>query len=274
MGVFQQFYQWILNLITNKSNGGTSNISFKSFVEFEDFINNHTDTITDWQDFKSITVQSMNIKHASCPVQMPLNIGRFQLLTTLTLHHCNINNIPWSFVYLKTLENLDLSFNCLSTVPVYIGCVSSLKVLNLEFNFLKGLPRSILQLTKLQVFKLEGNYGLIYPSYNICLRGIKAIKHCLERKPTRKNVWENCRAFYTDDDDRKTFVQSLVVLCVNCVLESKQDFLSYTNVPPILKNYLLGKQEEEKLSIIVTKCSFCDGVFSNIYFFDAHVCKY
>jgi Leucine-rich repeat (LRR) protein len=54
--------------------------------------------------------------------------------------HNEIAHLPNSLAQLINLQELDLSFNCLSTVPDFIANLPSLQHLDISSNPLKNLP--------------------------------------------------------------------------------------------------------------------------------------
>jgi len=209
-------------------------------------------------------------------LSVPYSIGQCHNLTCLNLSNCSIHELPWSIIYLRVLKILDLSFNYFQVLPSILSSLSNLEDLNLESNRLVALQRSIVFLPKLKYLHIENNNELISPPYNICVKGISSMQQFLDEKVQKKNLWENSHAYYTDEQNSLPFytqVQPLIVLCVNIVIKSKQDYIHMNHVPPRLKTYLQTREKEAKLSIKVAKCGDCGGCFSNEYYFDAHICR-
>ncbi|XP_005095414.1 leucine-rich repeat-containing protein 40 [Aplysia californica] len=247
---------------------------FHSFVVFQDFVNNRVESDSD--RLQVLHVDNTENDLVEPFYDIPINIGRFAHLTSFVAIGCNLRDIPWSIVYLKQLEVLNLSFNCLSVLPNYIGSLSNLKSMNLESNCLQALPSALLQLSKLEVLNIDNNKGLISPPYLVCKKGLRAIKVCLKNRSNHRNLWENCRAYYTAEEGNMPWsvsVQPLVVISVQCILASKVDYLCQTFLPPRLKSYLQEKEKEEKDGIQLAKCGDCGGYFSNVYHFEVHECK-
>ena len=72
--------------------------------------------------------------------------------------------MPEEIGQLTSLENLDLRFNRLTSLPTSIGDLINLKFLNINLNRLASLPESIGQLTNLKGLSLPGNYILPWPT--------------------------------------------------------------------------------------------------------------
>ncbi|XP_059161764.1 leucine-rich repeat-containing protein 57-like [Physella acuta] len=249
---------------------------FGSFEAFVSLVNTHS--LEELQEVTSISVELFALtKLSGHTLEIPLNIGRLTHLVSLQMTGCGLTSIPWSFVYLKHLQNLDLSHNKFQLLPNFIGCLYSLENVNLESNHLIVLPTSLIQLKKLKVLNITNNVNLIGPPYNICMQGLDAIMRNLELRTTRKNLWKNSKAFYDPSDSalssKGAEIPSLVVLSVNVIIQSEQDFLIVSYVPPGLKSYLQEKIEESRTSLQVAKCGTCLTYFSSALTFEGHVCK-
>uniref|UniRef100_A0A2C9JDS5 Uncharacterized protein n=1 Tax=Biomphalaria glabrata TaxID=6526 RepID=A0A2C9JDS5_BIOGL len=209
-------------------------------------------------------------------LQLPVNIGRFVNLYSLTISGCGLTSLPWSIIYLKSLVNLDLSYNKLMTLPNYFGSLSSLEHLNLEGNKLIVLPTSLIELTNLKTLNLAKNDNLMGPSYSVCMQGIEAVMKNLSMRSSRKNMWANSKMFYDATDSTANGseeIPTLVTLCINIIHQSGQDFMLPALVPSDLNQILQEKLEEKRKSLSVAKCSTCHAFFSNATAFESHVCK-
>jgi GTPase SAR1 family protein len=98
-------------------------------------------------------------------------------LTTLILYGNKIKTLPVaSLKHLaeSELQNLNISFNDLTELPVEIGDISQLKSLRMSNNYIKRLPRSIVNLNHLNSpnsFDVTGNQ-LVYPPQDIAKLGM------------------------------------------------------------------------------------------------------
>ncbi|KAH9489105.1 hypothetical protein Btru_057695 [Bulinus truncatus] len=246
-----------------------------SFDEFLNFINSQSRE--DAEKVTSIKLELFPLSLLSGDsLQLPINIGRFVHLHSLTVSGCGLTNLPWSIIYLKSLVKFDLSYNKLMTLPNYFGTLSSLEYLNLEGNRLIVLPTSLIELTNLKTLNLAKNDNLMGPSYNICMQGIDAVMKALSMRSSRKNMWANSKMFYDPSDalpNTAVELPTLVALCINVIHQSGQDFLLPVIAPSDLNELFQTKLDEKRKSLSVAKCSTCHAFFSNVTAFESHVCK-
>jgi internalin A len=85
-----------------------------------------------------------------------VSVGLSQL-QELDLSYNQLSTLPEVIGQLSQLQELDLSYNQLSTLPEAIGRLSKLQELDLSGNQLSTLPEAIGQLSKLQVLNLSDN---------------------------------------------------------------------------------------------------------------------
>ncbi|XP_059161805.1 uncharacterized protein LOC131944926 [Physella acuta] len=274
-----RLFFWILRLVRRFQNIWNIRYpqQFDSFEAFVLFVNSHPLDGLQNVTTVSLTLSVTDNAPRQATLEIPLNIGRLTHLVSLQMTGCGLTSIPWSFVYLKHLQNLDLSHNKFQLLPNFIGCLYSLENVNLESNHLIVLPTSLIQLKNLKFLNITNNVNLIGPPYNICMQGLDAIMRNLELRTTRKNLWKNSKAFYDPSDSalssKGAEIPSLVVLAVNVIIQSQQDFLIVSYVPPRLKTFLNEKVEENKRSLQVAKCGTCLGYFSSTLTFEGHICK-
>ncbi|CAL1526165.1 unnamed protein product [Lymnaea stagnalis] len=272
------FWVWLRRFFRRKfhSTGGTFySQQTGSHQVFVNFVNSQTQT--EAEQVRSLEIELFSWTKNSCrSLEIPLNIGRFHHLLSLTVTGCGLTNLPWSFVYLKSLVYLDLSHNKFICLPNFIGCLTSLETLNLESNTLMMLPTALIELTNLKILNLANNETLVAPSYAICMRGIPTVMRALAMRSSRKNLWQNSKAYYDPADSTTEAagdVPTLVVLAVNVILQSDLDYLSQAHVPKKLKSLIREKLDEKRKSLNVAKCSSCMTYFSNVIEFEGHVCK-
>jgi hypothetical protein len=98
-------------------------------------------------------------------------------LRVLNLYDNSLAAIPTrSFEKMTQLEELNLSFNKLLSIPKEISALSSLRLLLLDKNLLRALPDSISQLTlEDSTFDISGNQ-LAIPPQEVANRGFSAVK--------------------------------------------------------------------------------------------------
>ena len=88
---------------------------------------------------------------------LPKTFGQLKSLKELNLSWNKIETLPDSIGSLSSLETLILSKNKLSKIPESFGKLSSLRELWLHENNLESLPESFLELESLKVLQLDGN---------------------------------------------------------------------------------------------------------------------
>lgn len=104
---------------------------------------------------------------------LPSSIGKLKKLKKLSLAYNRPGIItvgeykpiilPAEIGQLDSLQNLDLSHNCLTTLPVEIGQLGNLQFLNLQGNYSIDLPLEINKLYNLQTLNLSGNEYIFLP---------------------------------------------------------------------------------------------------------------
>lgn len=128
--------------------------------------------------------------------QKTLNYGRLKLTTedvednilrfhktdrecaeieTMFLNHNNLSSIPLSIVKFANLQVLDVSSNCLTTLPdIIVQC--PLRTLVAKNNYLtnESLPKSLLSKTgQMRELNLSGNLLTQFPEHVLELKGLK-----------------------------------------------------------------------------------------------------
>ncbi|XP_029430448.1 leucine-rich repeat-containing protein 28 isoform X2 [Rhinatrema bivittatum] len=89
---------------------------------------------------------------------LPENLAqKLPNLVELYLHSNNIVVIPEEIGDLKELQTLDLSTNCLITLPERLHLCHSLQYLTVDRNHLWGVPRQLCQLPNLNELSMAGN---------------------------------------------------------------------------------------------------------------------
>ena len=72
-----------------------------------------------------------------------------QQVISLSLHRCELTELPPKIAQLQNLQVLRLDFNQLRALPPEIAQLQNLQVLSLRFNQLRTLPSEIAQLQNL-----------------------------------------------------------------------------------------------------------------------------
>ena len=89
--------------------------------------------------------------------ELPYNFGNLVSLQELDLSSCELKHLPETFGNLKSLRQLDLYKNNLTSLPDTFGNLKLLEILNLEGNKLKYLPNSLGELSQLKNIDLSSN---------------------------------------------------------------------------------------------------------------------
>lgn len=90
--------------------------------------------------------------------QLPKEIFTIAELNFLEVSKCGLTAINGAHLaLLGNLTSLVLHSNCLSSIPVEIGCLKKLKLLDLSSNAILMLPDSLGQLSDLQTLNVSGN---------------------------------------------------------------------------------------------------------------------
>ena len=89
--------------------------------------------------------------------ELPYNFGNLVSLQELDLSSCELKHLPESFGNLKSLRYLDLYNNKLADLPDTFGSLELLEILNLEDNDLRYLPNSLGELSHLKNINVSKN---------------------------------------------------------------------------------------------------------------------
>jgi Leucine-rich repeat (LRR) protein len=110
-----------------------------------------------FSDFNDSSEEDTSTPNASL-VAGPLDeLSKFQSLVHLNLSSNNLKKFPAAVLSLKTVEEIDLSYNVLSELPHEITKMINLKQLNLEANKLQEVCSSLGELSQLQYLNFSWN---------------------------------------------------------------------------------------------------------------------
>lgn len=183
-----------------------------------------------------------------------------------------LQDIPWSIIYLRKLKELDVSFNALIVLPRIVGHIPTLEVLSIRNNFITFLPTELLNLTKLKTLKVQGN-PLASPPQETAKQGLRAILDYLKKRKHRRNLFATFTPWFCVSDSLITLeVPTLLELSVKCILDCHVDFLGATGIPPRIKTQLEDIKKEEQNSVFICKCDVCKKYFSSKFNFEIHDC--
>ena len=108
-------------------------------------------------------LQILHISNTSIS-EMPNQLCQMKNLKYLRLVNNNFEEIPVCLPLMK-LEELDMSFNYLTSVPRYIDQLKTIYSLDLSNNKLTVFPKEICELNNLQKLDLYGNNIDLIPAY-------------------------------------------------------------------------------------------------------------
>ncbi|XP_060066114.1 leucine-rich repeat protein soc-2-like [Ylistrum balloti] len=204
---------------------------------------------------------------------VPQCIGSFVNISYLNLSGNNIEFLPWSIVLLKKLEHLDLSNNCVAVISPILCYFPLLKTLDVSENVLESLPTDLLNLVALKTLNVIGNKTIKSPPLSVCQDGKEAIFEALRIRKSRVDAFSNWKPYYQGNKTQSMKLNSLVQICIDCIIESDVDFLS-AEIPPVMKTYLNEtKKQESSLLPNLFKCSKCRRYFTKSFTFENHDCK-
>ncbi len=221
------------------------------------------------------TLQELTIKNKPKILSLPILIGRFENLVSLSLENNGLNDLPWSMLYLTSLEKLDLSRNKFQHIPKIVGYLVELRELNFRNNSLVTLPTELLKLVKLKKLDLTDNDKLKGFTKEECKKGVKTIFEIIKKRQNRTDVWANSKPWIGFDSDTPNWfsVPTLHEIAVTSILAHKVNFLMFNSVPPVLKSFLSERAQEYNSRIQVAKCSNCKHFYSSKEMFDNHMCQ-
>ena len=95
---------------------------------------------------------------------LPLDLGAYKNLKRLYVDANQLKEIPQStFSNLKSLEELDLSYNQLTSLPDNIAKATQLELLDLSNNAFEALPKGVLALKNLKTLNIRNNKIKVLP---------------------------------------------------------------------------------------------------------------
>jgi Leucine-rich repeat (LRR) protein len=95
--------------------------------------------------------------HQSSGITIPSEIRNLNMLTTLNLENCLLEELPDAMKELVQLKNLIIGGNQLRSLPEWIGDFQELSLLDLKNNQLKAIPDSLTKLSNLHTLNLANN---------------------------------------------------------------------------------------------------------------------
>ncbi|XP_068736501.1 leucine-rich repeat and calponin homology domain-containing protein 1-like isoform X1 [Montipora capricornis] len=225
------------------------------------------------QTYKNIQQVAEFILEGKPSIQsIPTRLYLFSNVQRVILCGNQLQDIPWSIVYLRRLKEFDVSFNALTFLPRIVGHIPTLEVLSIRNNLITYLPTDLINLPKLKTLNVQGN-PLVSPPHEIAEKGLQSILHYLKIRKGRRNLFAKFTPWISDNDITKVMeVPSLLELSVKCVLDCRIDFVGARDIPPRLKSSLEDMKKQEQKSLFICKCEVCNKYFSNKFNFEIHDC--
>lgn len=110
--------------------------------------------------------------------------------------------VPKALLASDSLQEIDLSFNRLVSIPVELLGLANLKKLNLQHNYIHVLPNDCVEKSgkKLSTVSLEGN-PLAFPPLSVASKGWSTVKHWIPANPS----YAVYRLHYGEKDGRISY---------------------------------------------------------------------
>ena len=120
------------------------NLSFNSLTELPEVV------------FNCVNLKVLKVRNNPIS-EISESILKLRKLRILIAPFCRISKISDGLFKLPLMIYMDLSYNCLTSIPKQIGMAGSLRFLNLAGNELRGLPHQAIQL-QLEKVRLKNNF--------------------------------------------------------------------------------------------------------------------
>ncbi len=143
-------------------------------------------------------------------------------LTQLNISYNCLGSLPNEISQLKDLKYLDISHNCLGSLPNEISQFKNLKCLNISHNYLGSLPNEISQLENLEQLDVSHN------RLASLLQGMDQLKAL-----TRLNLKHNPNLGLEDTHELRQAIIDLLMLDPSCRI-----YIGGTSLPDDVLNYL------------------------------------
>ncbi len=116
-------------------------------------------------------------------IEFPSDHPNLKQITKIDMHDCKFSSLSENIVLFENIEELDLSYNYLKSLPLEISNLSKLRILNLSFNSITKFPTALEKLESLEVLDLRCSD---YFSFNPRKKDIKIPSSFTEKLPNCK----------------------------------------------------------------------------------------
>ena len=147
---------YTINPISNNENIGTISLAGNYLIQIPSFVSDYTNLLelnvshNELHNTEFLLYRSSDLNTSSRPLTHPF-------LQNINLSFNHIKSLPSNLHYLRFLHTLDLSSNYLNELPNDIGYLEQLHTLLLNDNHLKTLPRTFSRLLQLEHLDLSAN---------------------------------------------------------------------------------------------------------------------
>eukprot|EP01147_Barroeca_monosierra_P003086 gene3086-5860_t len=92
-----------------------------------------------------------------------MHIAASARIKILRARNINMCKLPKALFTRALIEELDVSYNAITKIPITLACLRRLRYLKIAHNFIRVIPNSIHLLENLEFFHSGGNRGLVVP---------------------------------------------------------------------------------------------------------------
>jgi len=180
-------------------------------------------------------------------IGFPKSICKITSLNEINIGFGKITTIPNCIGNLKNLQNLNLGHNSLKSLPDEIGQLTNLKKLDLTYNAIEKVPITIENLTKLEYLNLGSNNIDSIPSAITSLSNLKSLfleRNAIKEIPDSIANLKNLETLYLNDNNITTVPEVLAELENLKPNGIYLDGNMITSLPESLKDIRLERQRD------------------------------